>query len=609
MFLLHSIELLGLLGLLVQTVVAWMFVSVFVSLQRRDASGACGQFARAFAALALGLSALSVRFFQAHDVANETAATWREGQALPTLCYVVYQVAKVRFATLLVAGSHTLAGRATPRVLGTLAWPFAALLGFGAYLAPNIHVLLHQQALLMPIAAIWSLRALGPQTQPGSGVRLVRLALIATAGTWVLHGVTNLTADISTLSRILLGFNSFVDMGVQIVLGTGLIIGLLQDSHRRVLVAELERKSLERVVQRDERLRALGTLVSGVAHELNNPLTVILGYADMMARSGDAKARILVEQAERCRGIVRGLSALASHSARKREDCALDELVARVVRGLDAPSAPPHAAIRSSVPAGLRIAADRVGLEQVLTNLLVNALHASPPGGVVTLEAGPSQGGIAIVVRDEGPGIPRELRPRLFEPFFTTKAPGQGTGLGLAIAHAIVRAHGGSISVDDGPNGVGASFCVVLPNGEATPQSALAPPRRSRAARGGGRLLLIDDDDAVRVTISDTAQLRGWKVEAVPTAEAALERGFTDFDVVLCDLRMRGMGGIALHDRLAAENDPVLDRFAFITGDLASPAAAAFNARCRLPLIAKPFDTDEFFAVLDQCAAARPQAS
>jgi signal transduction histidine kinase/CheY-like chemotaxis protein len=609
MFLLHSIDLLGLLGLLVQTAVAWMFVSVLVSLRRRDTTGACGQFAHAFAALAIGLSALSVRFFQAHDVANETAATWREGQTLPTLCYVVYQVAKVRFATLLVAGSHTLAGLAAPRILTILAWPFAVLLGASTILLPSMDAALYQQSMLMIVAALWSLSALGPQPQPGTGIRLVRLALIAMAGAWLLHGVTNLTADISVLSRILLGFNSFIDMGVQIVLGTGLIIGVLQDSHRRVLVAELERKSLERVVQRDERLRALGTLVSGVAHELNNPLTVILGYADMMAKSGDAKARIIVEQAERCRGIVRGLSALATHSARKREDCALDELVARVVRGLDAPSALPHAAIRSSVTAGLRIAVDRVGLEQVLTNLLVNAVHASPPGGVVTLEVGPSAGGVAFVVRDEGPGIPSELRSRLFEPFFTTKAPGQGTGLGLAIAHAIVRAHGGSITVDDGPNGVGASFCVVLPNGEATPQSALAPPRQSRAPREGGRLLLIDDDGAVRVTIRDAAQLRGWTVEAVPTAEAALERGFADFDVVLCDLRMRGMGGIALHDRLAAEGDPVLDRFAFITGDLASPAAAAFSARCRLPLIAKPFDTDEFFAVLDQCAAARPQPS
>ncbi|MBL8840828.1 MAG: hybrid sensor histidine kinase/response regulator [Planctomycetes bacterium] len=600
MFLLKSIDLIALMGLFVQTFVAWVFVAIFASIRRRERSStAFTRFLGCFAALACALTFVSVRFFRTHDV-DRSDDTWAEGRFAATACYVGYLGCKALFAVLLVSGSADLGGRAPARWMRRSALPLVAAMAGAPLLLRDVNLLLIVQAPVLVACAALSHRALARLPGDGSGLRLVRSALVALAVTWGIHAFAVLLLEVVPALRYLLAMNSMLDLGVQLALGTGLIICMLQESHRRARAAEEERERLQRTLDRDQRLRALGTLVSGVAHELNNPLTVILGYADLVGEPGAEAnaAQVIREQAERCRGIVRNLSALAGQSVHPCEELEAARLLERVERGIASELLADGRRIERCAEPGLRLYGDRVGLEQVLTNLVVNALQASPPGGVVRVTARRAAGGAELLVDDQGEGIAEAARPHLFEPFFTTKGPGQGTGLGLSIAHAIVRAHGGSIAAEAAPSGTGARFRVRLP---PAPIGAAAPEVAPPLPAGGRRLLIVDDDAGVRSVVRRHAEQRGWVVAEAASAEAALAATQRDtrFDALLCDLRMPGMGGVGFHDRLAELDPDALRRTVFVTGDLAAPDLAAFARRCRRPLLQKPFDFGVLFAAVD----------
>ncbi|MCE9593841.1 MAG: response regulator [Planctomycetes bacterium] len=599
MFLLKSIDLVALIGLLVQTLVAWIFVAIFASMGRRErVSKAFGHFHLAFVALAASLTVMSVRFSRAHDV-QDAAGLWQDGSWLPTACYCAYLALKTLFGLWLVRGGAALAGSVESLWLRRGGWVLVAVMAVIPLAVTDISPLLLIQAPVMVACALAAWRELARSPNDGAGLRVMRWSLLGLATSWTLHAIAASFHGAVPWLRVLLALNSFIDLAVQLTLGTGLIIGLLEEAQRRARVAEVEHTRLQRELDRDEKLRALGTLVSGVAHELNNPLTVILGYADLLRRAptGGPAARIIGEQAERCRGIVQSLSALAGQTAHSPQDLDVAELVERVTQGFALAKSADGPSLRVVSNPGLRMAADRTGMEQVLTNLIANAVHASPRGGVVTIAATSSAAGVELSVADQGPGVPRELRTRVFEPFFTTKGPGRGTGLGLAIAHAIVRGHDGTIAIDDGPDGRGAVFRVTIPR--ASPVAA-APFVEKTEREGSRRLLVIDDDEAVRAVVRDQAERRGWLVAEVASAESALEAlGIRDaFDAVLCDLRMPGMGGIGLHDRLQREAPELLDRVVFVTGDLASEESTRFSRRCRRKLVQKPLDFDELFTAL-----------
>ncbi len=598
MFLLKSIDLIALISLFVQTFVAWVFVAIFASIRRRERSTtAFDRFLISFTALACALTFVSVRFFRTHD-RGPPSAYWADGNWPATVCYIGYLGCKAVFALFLLRGCNDLASAPASRWLRRLGWPLVAALALAPLFVPDVNSLLVLQAPLLAGCALIALRALVPLRTEGSGLRLVRISLGALAGTWGIHVVAVLLLPLVPAFRYLLAMNSMLDLAVQLALGTGLIIGVLQESQRRMSAAEAEREQLQRALDRDAKLRALGTLVSGVAHELNNPLTVILGYADLVGDPAQeaTAGQIIREQAERCRGIVRNLSALAGQSVHPREDLAVEALFERVVRGISPALTSDGRHLRCTAPAGMRLRADRIGIEQVLTNLVVNALQASPRGGTVTLEATLDGSRVILSVTDEGPGIAESVRTRLFEPFFTTKAPGEGTGLGLSIAHAIVRAHRGTISVDTVPRGRGAHFRVMLPQ-----LDDVEPPVAAGASPKGRRLLVIDDDPGVRAVVRRHAEQRGWVVAEAESAEAALDSAtrLSSFDATLCDLRMPGIGGVGLHDRLVREDPVALQRTIFVTGDLTAPDLLAFARRCQRPLMQKPFDFSELFAAVD----------
>jgi signal transduction histidine kinase/ActR/RegA family two-component response regulator len=608
MFLLERIDFLALVSLWVQAFAAWVFVVVLGALRKPDRSSrALDQFFLAFLALALALTVLSGRFFQAHDLA--TQPFWQDGNWPATTCYLLYQGLKGCFALALVRGCAEIGGRSLPRAFRWIAPPtLVALLVSPLWIASIDHLLV-VQAPVMFATALLSLRALGHAHKVDAGPRLVRVALLGLALTWCVHAAAALLQGTWPWVLYVLACNSLFDLGVQLCLGAGLVVSLLQAAHRRAREAEAERERLERALAHDEKLRALGALVSGVAHELNNPLTVILGYAELLSGTsqGQAQGQVIAEQAERCRGIVRNLSALAGQSSHPREAIDVAELLQRVGRGVALRADQRAVTVRIQPVGGLAIHGDRVGLEQVLANLTLNAIDASAPRSVVTLAVEASTAAVEFTVTDQGPGVPAHQRARIFEPFFTTKEAGQGTGLGLSIAHGIVRGHRGTILVEDAPGGRGARFRVRLP---LVPPAPVRAPRAAPAVQGERRLLVLDDDPAVRSVLRLHAEARGWQVVEVDSAEAALadRPRLRDCDALLCDLRMVGLGGIGFHDHLLAAEPELLAHTVFATGDLASPEVVQFSRRCQRPLVPKPFDLDELFAALDGAAQGRTAA-
>jgi signal transduction histidine kinase len=262
-------------------------------------------------------------------------------------------------------------------------------------------------------------------------------------------------------------------------------IGVLAHSVDEMAKRIAERAELAAALARGDRLASVGVMSAQVAHEINNPLTTVLGYAKLLLEDKpeghpDRTAlELIADEAERMKKIIGGLLEYA-RTPRPSEPATRTVTGSMAVPGVSDPAtvvrhvsalvAPQlkkaRAQLVTDVPPGTSIAIEAHSLQQVLVNLLQNAAQALDGGGTITVSAKPVAGGIAtqLTIADDGPGIPPADRSRVFDPFFTTKAPGTGTGLGLAVCKHLVATAGGSIEVGEGPHGRGAEFRVVIPN-------------------------------------------------------------------------------------------------------------------------------------------------
>ena len=362
-----------------------------------------------------------------------------------------------------------------------------------------------------------------------------------------------------------------------------------------------------------EKMAALGQLVSGIAHELNNPLTAIMGYAQLLLGHGLAPAQLseakkVYQQAERARRIVKNLLYFARENKPERIGVDLNEIVERTLAlrsyELRVQNIHVECELDSNLP---RTMADPYQLQQVVLNLLVNAEQAlleERGQGRVRVRTSHSarrpgsdtQGRILLEVSDDGPGIPPVIASRIFDPFFTTKPPGVGTGLGLSIVYGIVQQHGGEVTFENQPR-AGVKFLVELPI-VAVPvaeRGAVLSPRADRpGAVSAGRILVVEDEPTVAQLIVDVLKEEGHHAEAVLDSQEGLTLlSRSRYDLVICDVRMPRLDGPAFYDALVRAGSPIRDKILFTTGDMLAPRTTQFLEPNGLPYLAKPFLVEE----------------
>jgi two-component system NtrC family sensor kinase len=390
--------------------------------------------------------------------------------------------------------------------------------------------------------------------------------------------------------------------------------------HHQQLVGRLEiyrditsQRLLENKVVQRERLATLGQLISGIAHELNNPLTAVTGYAELLLANGvpaalHEKAARLSEEAARASRILKSLLVFARGEGAEKHPVDLNELLERTlslrsyelkVQNIEL--------VRHYAPKLPLVLADATQLQQIFLNLLLNAeqaIRSQRRHGSITLRTRllPKPGLVRIEISDDGPGIPPAVLPHIFDAFFTTKIDPEGTGLGLSISQVIAKDHGGEIGATSNP-GRGATFSVELPS-QSKPARARRRASGRRAAqaavKAGRRIVVVDDEPVVVHLIADTLRRQGLSVRVHTDSRRALQEvSQQPFDLIICDVRMPELDGPAFHRVLAERRPEMARRLLFTTGDTLAKDTARFLEQTRLPFLAKPFHVAELRSVVE----------
>ncbi len=377
---------------------------------------------------------------------------------------------------------------------------------------------------------------------------------------------------------------------------------------------EARQKALEQELNRTSRLASIGRVVAGITHEINNPLTGVIAFAQMLMQSDIPEpmreaVEVIHDGATRVVGIVDKLLTFARRDRPEKEYADINSILTNTlamrsyemrVNSIEVTTHLAHRLPRTMANVGQ--------LQQVFLNIIINAEQAMTAAGghgelVVSTEA--VNGNIRTTISDTGPGIPPDIQDKLFDPFFTTKDQTGGTGLGLSISYGIVKEHGGEIHVSSAP-GKGATFIVDIPvvaeAGDSQPQPPATPARPKTTPPHRARILVVDDEPHICRALNRLLSREGHEVATTTDPKAALallaER---HYDLLLLDLKMPAMNGIELYHQ-AEKADPGLhERVICITGDVISPQNREFLRQNRLPFVTKPFGVKE---LLDQVRTA-----
>lgn len=387
-----------------------------------------------------------------------------------------------------------------------------------------------------------------------------------------------------------------------------------------------DQQRLQQQLIQTERLAAMGQMIAGVAHELNNPLTAILGVTELMRdQTGDENSRRQLDlahrQARRAAHIVQSLLVFSRPATPRTTLLHLGDLLRRTLQlhehSLRSNNIQVDFVTRPDLPTVL---GDSNQLTQVFLNLIVNAEQAVREirdQGTLRIRLGAVGDRVLITFQDDGVGIRRETLPRIFDPFFTTKRPGRGTGLGLSICMAIIREHNGDISAQPLPDG-GSVFTVSLPvctqtvavvEQDPAPHSRPETIAPAAAPLTGKRILVVDDEEGIRELVSDSLAARNIFVDCAASSDEALELASRhSYDAIVCDLNLESESGLAVsgfdvHDRICenlASRSAPRPPFVFMTGDLVDSAANEQATRNGSQFLQKPFRIADLLALIGE---------
>lgn len=389
-------------------------------------------------------------------------------------------------------------------------------------------------------------------------------------------------------------------------------VGLLEDVTERKQ-SEQALAAVQEQLLHSQKMEAVGRLAGGVAHDFNNLLNVIVGYAELLARSlpprDSRRSRIeqILQAATRAGALTGRLLAFSRKQVLQPKVVDVNAAVGETEQML-------RRVIGEDVELVLHLGQKRGNvrvdpgqLEHVLLNLAVNARDAMPRGGVLTLATAEAEVGreasgpaprspgryVVLSVTDTGVGMDAETRARVFEPFFTTKPAGEGTGLGLATVYGIVQRSGGFVTVESEPQR-GSTFRVYLPHVDEPPEATLPPTVSGPGPRGHETVLLVEDQHSLREMVSEALRLLGYKVLVAPDGEAAIELAHEHagpLDLLVTDIVMPRLGGFDLAGRLLAERPGL--RVLYVSGHGTDVVSRHGVREAGLPLLEKPFRTNE----------------
>jgi len=385
--------------------------------------------------------------------------------------------------------------------------------------------------------------------------------------------------------------------------------------------AQAQIEGQREALYQSEKLAALGSLLAGVAHELNNPLSIVIGQALMLREAAQSRAALdaqfeefaergakIETAANRCARIVKIFLAMSRQREAQRGRVEIPELVERVLELLSYGLRTAGIEVTKDIPADLPpLLADSDQLHQVLLNLVVNAkqaIEAQPAPRRVSIVARADQAAQKLDIRisDNGPGVPDAIRSRIFDPFFTTKPQGVGTGIGLAVSRGLIEAHGGSLTLEPPQPDAGAVFAIRLPIEAVMIESPPSVENSAAALQEAvkRRALIVDDEVEIANLLAEILRRLGFDCELATSGDHAKQAvAARPADLILCDIRMPNGDGPAFYDWLSIEHPQMANRIAFITGDVLGPGADRFIARSGCPVVEKPFTPEDIRLVAD----------
>ena len=357
-----------------------------------------------------------------------------------------------------------------------------------------------------------------------------------------------------------------------------------------------------------EKLSGIGEFVAGVAHELNNPLTAVMGFSELLQRSDTLpKHRSYLEMIHRnslrCQKIVQSLLSFARRHQPERKLACLNSMVEAALEIVQYQMCTNNIEVVLSLQRDLpKAMVDPHQIQQVFLNIINNArqaIESHRPSGSLRITSERSGDFARVTFQDDGPGIPEENLARIFDPFFTTKDVGKGTGLGLSLCYGIIREHGGTIQVRSKP-GEGAAFIIDLPLApeeiEAQSDTDSATATVTRQGLGcGKRALVIDDEEPILRLVQEMLQPEGFEVDLASNGAAALQRlEQGHYDLAFCDWKMPGITGREVYEHIRSANPALSNRVIFITGDVINENTRKFLDENHRICLSKPFNLQDF---------------